>query len=288
MTLIIGMIIVFCSVFVSYGTHGGNLEVLWQPVEVMIIGGAAIGAFIIGNSKITLMHSLKSFGEVVSNKQPSRQEYIDLICLLHQLFKLAKMKGFLAIESHIDYPHESNIFSQFPSVLKNHHAVVFMCDYFRLVTMGNEDAMQLETLMEKDIEVIAEEKHHVSHAFTQMADGMPALGIVAAVLGVIKTMGSITEPPEVLGKSIGAALVGTFLGVLIAYGLISPFANALIGLHDRQMKFYECIKVGMLAFLQGNPPAVSIEFSRKILPEDIQPTFAELEQVISTLPTPGV
>ncbi len=287
MTVIIGLIVVFVCVFVSYGSHGGNLEVLWQPVEIVIIGGSALGAFIIANSKQTLMHSLKCFGEVFANSQPSRQEYIDLLCLLHQFFKLAKMKGFLAIESHVDFPHESSIFSQFPSVLKHHHAVVFICDYFRLVTMGNEDAIQLETLMEKDIEVIAAEKHHVSHAFQQMADGIPALGIVAAVLGIIKTMGAITEPPEVLGKSIGAALVGTFLGVLIAYGVVGPFAAAVGGLHERQMKYYDCIKTGMLAFMQGNPPALAIEFSRKILPEDVQPTFAQLEQVVSTLPTPG-
>ncbi len=288
MNSIVGVIIVFVCVFGAYWAHGGNLGVLWQPVELVVIGGAAFGAFVIGNSRHTLKEAGKSFRQVIKNECPSKQDYIDLISAMYQLFKLARTKGFLALESHIDHPHESVIFAQFPTVLKNHHALVFMCDYFRLITMGNEDVNQIETLIEQDIEVIAAEKHHVGHAFLQMADGMPALGIVAAVLGVIKTMGSITEPPEVLGKSIGAALVGTFLGVLLAYGIIGPYANSLIELHGKQMKYYECIKAGLLAFMHGNPPTISIEFSRKILPEELQPTFSELEGVVSVLPSPGI
>ena len=195
--------------------------------------------------------------------------------------------GWLALETHIENPHESSIFNQFPEFASNHHAVDFLTDYLRIISLGNENPHELEALMDQEIETKETEAMHPSHAIQTMADGIPALGIVAAVLGIIKTMGAITEPPEVLGKMIGGALVGTFLGVFLAYGFVGPIASALGARGESEVVYYKTIKIAIIAFLNGSAPQVAVEFSRKFLPHHLQPSFTELEDRLNELPAPA-
>jgi chemotaxis protein MotA len=284
MLIIVGAVIVVISVLGGYALPGGHLAVLFQPFELMIIGGAAIGAFITSNTRPILVGVGKSFGRMLKGPKHNKDGYVELLSLLHQLFKLAKSKGNLALEKHIENPQESALFSEFSGVQDDHHALDFLCDYLRLVTMGSENPHELEALMDQDMETHHHEETAVAGALTAMADGLPALGIVAAVLGVIHTMGSITEPPEILGHLIGAALVGTFLGILLSYGFVGPLAAALGNIIEADAKYYHCMKAGLLAHVAGHPPVISMEFARKILSSDVRPSFAELEETFDNLP----
>ncbi len=284
MLVIVGALIVVVSVVAGYAIPGGHLGVLFQPYEFLIILGAALGALITGHTKTILSGVSKSFGRMLKGPKHQKEGYGELLSLLHQLFKLAKSKGNLALEQHIENPTESTLFEQFPLVLADHHAMDFLCDYLRLLTMGSENPHELEALMDQDLETHHHEETAVAGALTSMADGLPALGIVAAVLGVIHTMGSITEPPEILGHLIGAALVGTFFGIFVAYGFVGPMAAALGNIIEADSKFYQCIKAGLLAHVGGHPPVISVEFARKILPSDVRPSFAELEETFENLP----
>ncbi len=214
----------------------------------------------------------------------SKESYIELLGLLYQVFKLAKTKGNLVLEQHIENPGESSLFQQFPNFSQNETALRFLCDYLRMLTLGAENPMELETLMDEEIETHHHEHTAIASALQTMADGMPALGIVAAVLGVIKTMGAISEPPEVLGKLIGGALVGTFLGVWLSYGFIAPVASKARATFEAETKYLQCIKAGLLAHLHGSAPAVSVEFARKALLSHDRPTFYELEEAVEALP----
>ena len=287
MLIIVGAIIVIVCTFGGYMAMGGKLGVLYQPFELVIIGGSACGALIISNTKVILAGCLKATGRAMKGPKHKRDGYVELLSLMYQMFKLARSKGNLALEKHVEAPDESDLFSQFPQVQHDHHAMVFMCDYLRLLTMGSDNPHELEALMDQDIETHHEEEHSIASAVQTMADGMPALGIVAAVLGVIKTMASITEPPEVLGGLIGAALVGTFLGVYLAYGFIGPIASALNNISAADGRFYTCIKAGILAHVAGHPPAIAVEFARKTLSSDVRPSFNELEQAFENLPQPA-
>ena len=262
----------------------GNLLILIQPIEFVIILGAALGAFIIGNTKTNIKQTLKGLKRALKGPTYKKADYIELLSVLYQLFKLAKTKGMLALEQHVEKPDESALFNQFPKFLKDHHAVEFLCDYLRMMTLGTENPNEVETLMDAELETHHNELHGASHAIQTMADGMPALGIVAAVLGVITTMGSITEPPKVLGELIGAALVGTFFGVLMSYGFIAPLASIIKEVDEADAKYYQCMKAGLLAHMQGYPPAVSVEFARKVLLSTERPNFYEVEQAVSALP----
>ena len=284
MLVIVGTIIVTIAVIGGYAIPGGHLGVLWQPFEFMIILGGALGALIISNTKTILNGVGKSFRRMIKGPKHKKDGYNELLSLLHQLFKLAKSKGNLALEQHIENPHESSLFEQFPLVRDDHHAMDFLCDYLRLLTMGSENPHELEALMDQDLETHHHEESAVAGALNAMGDGLPALGIVAAVLGVIHTMGSITEPPEVLGHLIGAALVGTFFGILMSYGFVAPMASALSNIIDADSKFFHCMKAGMLAHVAGHPPVISVEFARKTLPSDVRPSFAELEETFDNLP----
>lgn len=284
MFIIVGAIAVVVCVFGGYMAMGGHVEVLWQPFEVVIICGAAFGAFLIGNQKATIIATFKAVPTAIRGPRYNKHSYMELLSLMFSLFKLAKSKGAIALESHIEKPHESPIFQRFPSVLKNHHAVEFLCDHLRLVTIGADKPHDLEAVLDQEIETHHAEYHDVATAVQSVADGMPALGIVAAVLGIIKTMGAITEPPEVLGHLIGGALVGTFLGVFLAYGFIGPLASALNGIYQAEHKYYACMKSGIIGFLQGYPPVVAIEFARKALQSDVRPSFIELEEATAALP----
>lgn len=255
--------------------------------EFTIIMGCAVAAFLIGNS----MHTVKAVGGglkcLIKPSAHSKQSYVELLSLMFTLFKLVRTKGWLAIEQHIENPHDSEIFKQFPEFYADHHATVFLCDYLRIISLGNEDPRIIEALLDEEIETITQDAMHPGHAVQSMADGIPALGIVAAVLGVIKTMGSINEPPAVLGKMIGSALVGTFLGVWLSYAMIAPLASAINGKAETIIMYFKCIKVCLIAYLNGAAPQVAVEFGRKFLPHEVQPTFQELEAAINALPAPG-
>lgn len=283
MKLFIGIITVFVCVLGGYAAMGGKLIVLWQPFEGVIILGAAMGAFIIANPGHVIKQFGGSLGALMKGSQYNKESYLELLSCLFQFFKLAKAKGNLALEAHVENPHESTIFAQFPTVANNHHAVDFICDYIRLITLGTENPHELEALIDEELETHHEERHHLIDAMQALADGTPALGIVAAVLGVIKTMGSINEPPEILGKLIGGALVGTFLGVFVAYGFFAPMTASLKHTYGAEAKYFQCIKAALLAHLSGYPPAVSVEFGRKALLTETRPTFAELEEKTGSL-----
>ena len=287
MFVIIGSIVVAASVLGGYVALGGKLAVLWQPFEAVIIVGAAIGAFIVGNPKSVIMKVGSAFGTALKGSPYKKDDYIELLSMQYQVFKLAKAKGMLALETHVENPEESDLFSQFPGFYANHHALTFICDYLRMFSLGTETPHEMEALMDEEIETHHHESHMVAAAVQSMADALPALGIVAAVLGVIKTMGSITEPPEVLGKLIGGALVGTFLGVFVAYGFVGPIATTLNAAYDAETKYFQCIKAGLLAYLNGYAPAICVEFARKALMSDVRPTFYEVEEAVSALPAVG-
>lgn len=273
----LGQIGVIAATLGGYALGNGHLMVLWQPFEFIIIGGTALSAFIVANSKEVLKASLEDLKAIYRRDKYGKQEYLELLSMMYVVFKTARTKGWLALERHIENPQDSEIFKKFPVFYGDQGPTTFLCDYLRLISLGAEKPYEIEALMDQEIDTQREERSHTSNAIQLMADGLPALGIVAAVLGVIHTMGSITEPPEVLGRLIGGALVGTFLGVFLSYGFVSPVASAIRGRNDAELKYYICIKTCILAFLQGAAPQVAIEFGRKTLMHDVQPTFLEVE-----------
>ena len=284
MMFLIGIATVILCVIGGYLAQGGHLIVLFQPFEFLIIFGSACGAFVISNPMPVIKRTAGSLGLLLKGSPYSKEAYLELLSLLYTVFKLAKTKGMLALEAHVEKPDESTLWEKFPIFASDHHAMTFFCDYLRLLTLGTDNAHELEALIDEEIETHHAEKSQISAALQTMADGMPALGIVAAVLGVIHTMGSITEPPEVLGHLIGGALVGTFLGVLLSYGFIAPMAGALKARYDAEVKYFMCIKAGLLAYLQGYAPAVAVEFARKALLSNVRPTFYEVEEAVAALP----
>lgn len=284
MRLIVGIVLIIGCVLGGYMAMGGHLEVLMQPWEFVIILGAAFGAFIIGNTGPVLKQTLGIFGTLFKGPRYNKASYVELLGVQYTIFKLVQSKGILALEPHIENPHESTIFNNFPKFAANHHAVSFMCDYLRMVIMGTNNVHEIEALMDEELETHHQENERVITAVQSLADGTPALGIVAAVLGVIKTMGSIAEPPEVLGHMIGGALVGTFFGVFVAYGFFGPMAQALRNIYDAEAKYFLSMKVGLLAHISGNPPVMAIEFARKMLMSEDRPTFAEVDEATANLP----
>ncbi|HEV2550910.1 MAG TPA: flagellar motor stator protein MotA [Stellaceae bacterium] len=284
MFLIIGSVVVVACVLGGYLLNGGHLVVLFQPFEVLIIAGAAVGAFITSNRKPVLSGTLAAIIGLLKSERYDKSAYLELLSMLYSVFKLAKTKGALALEAHVENPHESTLFQRFPIFFGDHHAVVFICDYLRLLTLGTDNHHEMETLMDEDIATHHEEHAAIVTAVNNMSDGLPALGIVAAVLGVIHTMGSITEPPAVLGHLIGGALVGTFMGVLLSYGFVGPIANAIKARGEAEQRYFLCIKAGILAYMQGYAPSVAVEFARKSLNTDVRPTFYEVEEAVEALP----
>jgi chemotaxis protein MotA len=261
--------------------------VLIQPIEVVIIAGAALGAFIIANSKTVLKAAIKSVMGLLKAPKHNKETFLELLTLLYAIFKLAQVKGMLALEQHVENPKESELFKQFPKFSGDEHAVTFMCDYLRLITLGSDKAHEMEALMDEEIETHHKDQLEISETINKVAEGLPALGIVAAVAGVFKTMGSINEPPEVLGHLIGAALVGTFLGVLLSYGFVGPMAQALKGRANTDSKYFVCMKAGLLAYMQGYAPAVAVEFARKTLFAHERPSFYEVDEAVQALPAAG-
>ena len=283
---IIGIVLLFALVFGSFLISGGNMAVIMEalPHEMMCIGGAGIAAFLISNSMDVLKATGGSFKKVFSGPKWKAKDYGDLLALLFLLTKTMKSKGVIALENHIERPAESTIFSRFPSIMKDHFAVDFICDTLRMMTMNLEDPHQVEDAMERQLEKHHHEALQPSHALQNTSDGLPALGIVAAVLGVIKTMGSITEPPAVLGAMIGGALVGTFLGVFLSYGLVGPMATRMQAVINEEASFYRIIQAVLVAHLHGNAAQISVEIGRGNVPSGAQPSFLELEEALSAIP----
>lgn len=283
MFVIIGTVFVTACVIGGYLMVGGHLDVLFQPAELVIIGGSGLGAFITANKKETIFGALGGLIGLLKGPKYKAADYLELLTLQYQVFRMAKSKGMLSLESHIENPEASALFQQFPGFSADHHAVEFFCDYLRLMTLGTDNPLEVEALIDQELDVHHQGQHEISHAVQALAESFPGLGIVAAVLGVIHTMGSITEPPEVLGHLIGAALVGTFLGILLCYGFVGPMATAMKGISDADHNYFVCLKTGLIAHLQGYAPAVSVEFARKTLQEHVRPSFIELEEATASL-----
>ncbi len=286
MFVIIGFIVVFGSVAAGYGMHGGNFAILWQPSEYIIIGGAAIGALMISTPKTTLGQMVKSIPLVFRGSRYHEKQYLELLSMLYMFFKIARTKGDMALEAHVEKPAESPIFKQFPTITKNHEAMDFLTGYMRILTLGSNNANELESIMDSEIDGLEHEIHAVAGAMQSMADGTPALGIVAAVLGVIVTMGSISEPPEILGLLIGAALVGTFFGILVAYGVFAPLASALGGAMNPDIEYLRVIKAGLIGHMQGYAPQISVEMARKTIGPESRPSFAKVDVACNNLTIP--
>lgn len=285
MTSIAGFGLLLGAVFGGYMLAGGKFGIIMHalPFEMMIIGGAAAGAFVMSNSMSDVKHTLGGFGKILKGARFRKQDYLELLSVLYFLVRLVQTKGPMALEPHIEKPEESAAFQKFPKLAADHHAMHLICDYLRMVGMNADDPHQIEDVMARELKKIHQEELHASHALQNIADALPALGIVAAVLGVIKTMASIDQPPAVLGGMIGGALVGTFLGVLLAYGLVGPFASRLKGVVDEESKYFEVIRAVLVAHLHGNAPQVAVETGRKMVPSGQMPTFQELEQSLQDL-----
>ncbi|GJL97079.1 MAG: flagellar motor protein MotA [Hyphobacterium sp.] len=284
---IIGIVVVVAMVFGGFALAGGhfNIIIAAMPFEMMMIGGAAVGAFLIGNSGKTVMKTLGDFGKIIAGPKWKTKDYSDLLALLFQLTKTMKTKGVIALEAHIENPKDSSIFQNYPRILKDHFATDFICDTLRMMTMNLEDPHQVEDAMETQLEKHHHEAAGPAHALQNMADALPALGIVAAVLGIIKTMGAINSPPEVLGGKIGSALVGTFLGVFLAYGFVGPMAARLKEIYDEDHTFYTIIQAVLVAHLHGNAAQISVEIGRGSVPTASQPSFMELEEALGNIQT---
>ncbi len=285
MTTIGGFIFLLIMVFGGYLIAGGKFDIIIKalPFEMMMIGGAAIGSFLMANSMHDVKHTMGGIGKIIKGGRFKKQDYTDLLSLLYFFVRLAQTKGAMALEPHIEKPSESAAFAKFPKILADHHATDLICDYLRMVGMNADDPHQIEDMMARELKKIKEEELHSSHALQSVADAFPALGIVAAVLGVIKTMASIDQPPAVLGKMIGGALVGTFLGVLLAYGLTGPMAARLKGVVEEESLYYEVIRAVIVAHLHGNAPQVSVETGRKVAPTQFMPSFADMDAALQEL-----
>lgn len=283
---LIGIVVVFATVFGGYAIAGGHFDVIMHalPHEMIVIGGAAVGAFLIGNKPKVVMKTVGDLGKIVSGPKWKGSDYTDLLSLLFLLTKMMKTKGVIALEAHIEAPAESAIFKRYPRILKDHFATDFICDTLRMMTMNLEDPHQVEDHMDKQLEKHHHEAAGPAHALQSMADALPALGIVAAVLGVIKTMGSIDSPPSILGAMIGGALVGTFMGVFLAYGFVGPFASYLQSVYDEEAQFYKIIQDVLVAHLHGNAAQISVEIGRGGVPTKMQPSFLELEKTLDEIP----
>jgi chemotaxis protein MotA len=275
---IVGIVIVFVMVFGGYVIAGGKIGIILHslPYEMMMIAGAAVGAFVISNNKHGIVHTLKDVAKVFKGPHWKTQDFQDLLCLMFQLIRIARANP-VELDGHIEDPAASSIFTAYPKILKDDEAVALICDTLRSASMNYDDPMQVEEVLNKRIEKSYQEAQHSAHTLQMIADGLPALGIVAAVLGVIKTMASIDQPPEVLGKMIGGALVGTFLGVFLAYGLVGPFASRVKAVIDEDQHFYNLIREVMVAALHNHAPNVCVEVGRQNTPASLRPSYNELE-----------
>lgn len=279
MFVIVGYVVVLAAVFGGYAVAGGSFGVIIKaaPIELLIIGGSALGAFFVGNSPKVIKATVAALPTLLKGSQYTKARYMELMALLYTILNKARKEGLMSIESDVENPAESELFKQYPNVSSDHHLIEFLTDYLRLMVSGNMNAHEIETLMDGEMETHHQEAHAPATAIQTVGDGLPAFGIVAAVLGVVKTMASVGAPPAVLGQMIAGALVGTFLGILLAYGFVSPLAKLLEQKSGEASKELECVKITLLASLQGYAPAIAVEFGRKVLFSTERPSFQELE-----------
>ncbi len=278
MFVIIGALVVLGAVIGGYVMEGGHVLVLYQPAEFVVIGGAALGSLLIATPPKVVKQLIGQILKLLGSG-PGKTDYMDLLAMLYQLFKAAQQAGVMALESHFEKPAESSIISKYPKFLAKHHAVDFLADSIKVIIIGGIGPHDFENLMELDLEVRHHEAQAPAQTLNRVADSLPGLGIVAAVLGIVITMGAIDGPPSEIGHKVGAALVGTFLGILLSYGFISPLATAIDTRINQEGCYEQCIKAGLLAMYKGFSPMVSVEFARRVLPDDVRPSFDETEQL---------
>ncbi len=278
MGILIGLVVTLGCVLGGFMAMGGHIEVLVQPWEFVIIVGAALGIFLVGNPMPTVKDTGKALLEAFKNSVPAEAEYLETLGVLHSLMRELKTKSRSEVEGHIDNPEESTVFQSYPIVLKNKDLTSFICDYCRLIIIGNARSHEIEALMDEEIQTIRQDKMKSYHALVSVGDGLPAIGLVAAVLGVIKAMGALNESPEVLGHLIGAALVGTFLGIFLSYGLVGPIAAKVKSVREKRNRLYIIVKQTLLAYMNGALPQVALEFGRKTISAHDRPTIDAVEQ----------
>ncbi|MCE6952366.1 flagellar motor stator protein MotA [Cereibacter sphaeroides] len=281
---IVGIVVIFVMVFGGYMLAGGKLGIILKavPFEMIMIGGAAVGAFLLSNDMSAVKQTLKDIGKVFKGPKWKPSDYRDLLCLLFELVRIAKVNP-VGLEEHIENPEDSSVFGRYPRIQHDHEAIELICDTLRAASMNYDDPHQVEEVLDKRMEKARAHALHSSHALQSMADALPALGIVAAVLGVIKTMGSIDQPPEILGKMIGGALVGTFLGVFLAYGIVGPFSVRMRAVVEEDDHFYNLIREVLIANLHNHPANMCIEVGRQNTPHHVRPSFTDLEEALRAL-----
>ncbi len=278
MGIVLGLIVTLGCMLGGFMALGGKLAVIWQPWEYVIIGGASFGTFLVANPMKLVKDSGKAIGEAFKSKTPSLRDYLDVLGVLFALMREIRGKSRNEAEAHVDAPEESSIFQTFSSVLNNKELTTFICDYFRLVLIGNARSHEIEALMDEEIETMTTDTLKPYHSLVAMSEGLPALGIVAAVLGVIKAMGALDQSPEVLGELIGAALVGTFAGIFLSYAVVSPIATKVKIIRSKKLRLFVIVKQTLLAFMNGAMPQVALEYGRKTISLYERPTIDELEE----------
>ncbi|MGI9134071.1 MAG: flagellar motor stator protein MotA [Rhodoferax sp.] len=282
MFVLIGWAVILVCVFGVYIFHGGNIMVIAKalPFELITIGGATAGAFLANNQNKVIKATMRGLGACFKGSKYTKERYMELMALMYDILQKARKEGLMAIEKDVEEPHESALFQKYPAIGGDHHVVEFITDYLRMMVSGNLNAHEIESLMDSEIETHHHEEHAAVAALQRVAGGLPAFGIVAAVLGVVNTMGSVGQPPAVLGGMIGSALVGTFLGILLSYAFAEPLAGILEQKVEESGKELQCIKTTLLASMQGYNPATAIEFGRKVLYSTERPSFIELEAYV--------
>jgi chemotaxis protein MotA len=275
--LIIGIVVVLGCVLGGFAVHGGNIMALWQPAEVVIIGGAALGGFVIANGMGGAKKAGGGIGSLMKGAKYGKADYLDLFALMYDLFNIARKDGVLGLEREIEDPHKSAVFSKHEKVMKDHHAIEFIQDYLRMMVSGDMNPFQLENLMDIELQTHHHEGEAVAKSVNQVSDALPGFGIVAAVLGIVNTMGALGGPVSEIGHKVAAALVGTFLGILLAYGFIGPMATAIEKKVADEGAFFTVIKTCIIAMVQGYAPQVAVEFGRKVTPSEFRPSFKQLE-----------
>ncbi len=281
----IGLVVVFVTVFGGFVIAGGHMSVILKaaPIEMMIIGGAALGAYLIANPMKIIKMGVKYSIKALTAKSQTKADYTQLLQMLFQLFQLFRKDGPQAVEKHIETPEKSEIFAAYPSFMHNHHAVHFLCDTMKITLSADLSPYDVDDLLDFDIKAIHSEEHHAQHAVQTVADGFPGLGIVAAVLGIVKTMDHLTEGVETIGRLVAGALVGTMLGVFGAYGIIGPLATKMSGDFDAEGRYLHCIKAAMVALQRGAPPLVCVEYARRSIQPEERPSFDEMDKATKSI-----
>jgi chemotaxis protein MotA len=283
----IGLVIAVGCILGGYAALGGHLGVLMQPFEFVIIGGSSLGIFIVANQMPTIKDCGSAFVEAVTDRVPKPRDFLDVLTVLHALMRELRAKSRNEVEGHFDNPSESEIFKGFPKLLANKDLVTFICDYGRLIIIGNAKPHEIEALMDEELETMAYDRFKPVHAYQNVADGLPALGIVAAVLGIIHAMGALDQSPEELGGLIGAALVGTFAGIFFSYAIVAPIAQKIKVVRQKQLRVFTLVKQSLLAFMNGAMPQVAVEFGRKTIPAKERPTIDVVESETTASPAPA-